>query len=212
VHGSYRVTTAPAGGGRSNCSTPVETAHLMDYCLAALAPAAEDAIEQHLMACDECGDRLREVIALAEGLRRLARSGVPQVVISDHMVRHAGESGLRVRDYAPPRGGSIQCTVAADDDLLVARLAIDVTTARRIDLSWCDPHGIEQQRMADIPFRADAGSVICQQSIAWAKASPSATMIARLLAVDEGGNERLLGEYTFHHTRTIPGPPGWELG
>jgi hypothetical protein len=64
--------------------------------------------------------------------------------------------------------------------------------------------------MADIPIRAEAGTVICQQSITWAKASPSATMIARLLAVDEK-EERLLGEYTFHHTRTIPRPPGWEL-
>jgi RNA polymerase sigma-70 factor (ECF subfamily) len=32
----------------------------------------------------------------------------------------------------------------------------------------------------------------------------------RLLSVEAGG-ERVLGEYTFHHTRTIPGPPGWEI-
>jgi hypothetical protein len=36
-------------------------------------------------------------------------------------------------------------------------------------------------------------------------------MIARLLAVDDEGDERLLGEYTFHHTRTIPGSPGGAL-
>jgi hypothetical protein len=101
--------------------------------------------------------------------------------------------------------------VAADDDLLVARLAADLTKASRVDVSWCDQRGIEHQRMPDIPIRAEAGSVICQQSITWAKASPSATMIARLLAVDEKGDERVLGEFTFHHTRTIPGPPGWEL-
>jgi hypothetical protein len=28
--------------------------------------------------------------------------------------------------------------------------------------------------------------------------------------VDVEGGERLLGEYTFHHTRTMAGPPGWE--
>jgi hypothetical protein len=86
-----------------------------------------------------------------------------------------------------------------------------LTTASRVDLSWCDLRGIEHQRMADIPIRSDARSVVCQQSIIWAKASPSATMVARLLAVDETGDERLLGEFTFHHERTIPGPPGWEL-
>jgi hypothetical protein len=151
------------------------------------------------------------VIALAEGLHTLARSGSLQVVVNDQFVRHAAETGLRVREYAFRPGESVSCTVAADDDLLVARLAVDLTTAPRVDLSWCDPRGIELQRMSDIPLRAEAGSVICQQSITWAKASPSATMIARLLAVDEKGKERLLGEYTFHHTRTIPGPPGWEL-
>jgi hypothetical protein len=183
----------------------------MDYWLADLSSAVEETVEQHLMTCDRCGDRLRDVIALAEGLRALARSGSLQVVVSDQFVKHAAETGLRVREYAPPRGEAVPCTVAADDDLLVARLAVDVTTASRVDLSWCDPQGVERQRMADIPVRADGGTVVCQQSITWAKASPSATMVARLLAVDDKGTERLLGEYTFHHTRTIPGPPGWEM-
>jgi anti-sigma factor RsiW len=194
----------------AECAEPIDAAVLMDYWLGTLPTAEEQPVEEHLIACDTCGDRLRETIALAEGLRSLAQSGSLQVVISDLLVRHAAETGLRVREYAPLRGESIQCTVAADDDLLVARLAADLTTAARVDLSWCDVQGVEHQRMADIPIRTEAGTVICQQSIAWAKASPSATMVARLLAVDEKGEERLLGEYTFHHTRTIPGPPGWE--
>lgn len=36
-------------------------------------------------------------------------------------------------------------------------------------------------------------------------------MTLRLLAVDASGGERLIGEYTFHHTRTMPGPPDWEI-
>jgi hypothetical protein len=34
-------------------------------------------------------------------------------------------------------------------------------------------------------------------------------MVARLLSVQEPATERLLGEYTFIHTRTMPGPPAW---
>jgi hypothetical protein len=204
------VTTVDRGGF-DECSNPIEAAVLMDYWLAALPSAEEEAVEEHLMSCDGCGDRLREVIALAEGLRTLARSGSLQVVISDQFVKHAGETGLRVREYAPTRGEGVQCTVTVDDDLLVARLAADLSTASRVDISWCDPRGLERQRMADIPVRSDAGNVICQQSITWAKASPTSSMTARLLAIDEDGEERLLGEYTFHHTRTIPGPPGWEM-
>ena len=182
----------------------------MDYWLAALPSAVEEGVEQHLMACDRCGDRLRGIMVLAEGLRSLARSGSLQVVISDHFVERAAATGFQVREYAPAPGGAVQCTVSADDDLLVARLTLNVTAASRVDLTWCDPQGVERRRMVDIPVRADAGSVICQQSITWAKASPSSTMIARILAVDDRGDERLLGEYTFHHTRTIPGPPGVE--
>ena len=64
--------------------------------------------------------------------------------------------------------------------------------------------------MNDIPVRTDAGCVVLQESTVFAKASPSTTMVARLLAVGADGGERLLGEYTLQHTRTIPGPPGWE--
>jgi hypothetical protein len=140
----------------------------------------------------------------------MARLGSLQVVISDQLLKQAAGTGLRVREYTAQPGESVQCTVAADDDLLVARLAVDLSEASRVDLSWCDPGGAELRRMTDIPIRTDAESVICQQSITWAKAAPSSTMTARLLAVDEHGDERLLGEYTFHHTRTIPGPAGWE--
>ena len=202
------MTTKNDGG--TGCSNLVEAATLMDYWLALLPSTAEDAIEEHLMTCDACGNRLRQVISLSESLRTLARSGSLTVVVSDRFVKHAAETGLRVREYAPARGESIQCTVAADDDMLVARLAADLTTASRVDLSWCDPRGVEHQRMTDIPIDAEAGSVICQQSITWGKASPSMTLTARLLAVNETGEEHVLGEYTFNHTRTIPGPPGWE--
>jgi len=196
--------TTPPEPMRVDCAQPIDSTVLMDYWLAALPSQAEEAAEEHLMICDRCGDCLREVIALAEGLRTLARSGSLLVVISDRFVKHAGEMGQRVRQYAVNPGESIQCTVAADDDLLIGQLAADVSSAARVDLSWCDDKGAEIARMADIPVRADTGTVICQQSITFAKASPSNTLIARLLAVETAGTERLLGEYTFHHTRTIP--------
>ena len=62
--------------------------------------------------------------------------------------------------------------------------------------------------MADVPIRADAAEVVFQESITVAKAAPTSSMVARLLAVGADGTERLVGEYTFNHTRTIPGPPG----
>ena len=53
------------------CSNPIDAAVVADYWLAALAKSEEESVEEHLFTCDECGERLRETIALAEpaGLR-----------------------------------------------------------------------------------------------------------------------------------------------
>ena len=144
------------------------------------------------------------MIALAEGVRNLAREGSLRMIVSDAFLQRAAEDGLRVREYAPPPGGSVQCTVTAEDDILVGRLAANLSGAKRVDLCICDERGVEQLRMPDIPVHSGASSIVYQESITFAKAMPTHTMIARLVAVDEAGGERLLGEYTFHHTRSLP--------
>ncbi len=196
-------------GRLANCTNPIEATVLADYWLGLLPEAEESAAEEHLFACDECGDRLREVISLAGGLRNLARGGSLQMVVSDEFLRRAAGEGLRVCQYAPPRGGSVQCTVTAEDSILIGRLAADLQGAKRVDLSICDERGAEQLRLRDIPVNPSAGDVIVQESITFAKAAPTSTMIMRLLAVDEAGGEQLLGEYTFNHTRSLPGPGAW---
>ncbi|MBZ5678305.1 MAG: hypothetical protein LAP61_29050 [Acidobacteriia bacterium] len=192
-----------------NCSTPINAAVLADYWLAALTKPEEEAAEEHLFTCDECGARLREVIALAEGVRKIAREGSLRMVVSDAFLQRVAEEGLRVRQYAPPAGGGVQCTVTAEDDFLVARLAANLTGANRVDLCLCDERGVEQLRLPDIPVHSGTSDVYYQESITWAKAMPTSTLIARLVTFDEAGDEHLLGEYTFNHTRSLPGPGAW---
>lgn len=193
----------------SSCSNPIDAAVLADYWLAALAGSEEEAVEQHLLECARCGARLREVIALAEGIRKLAREGSLRMIVNDAFLKRATEEGLRVRQYAPPPGGGVQCTVTEEDDILIARLAANLSGAKRVDLCFCDERGVEQARLPDIPVNPAAGSVALQESITFAKAAPTHKMIARLVAIDEGGGERLLGEYSFNHTRSLPGPGVW---
>jgi Putative zinc-finger len=192
-----------------SCANAIDAAVLSDYWFGALTGSEEEAVESHLFSCDDCGARLREAIALADGIRQVARRGDLLTIVGDVFLRSVAGQGLRVREYAPPRGGSVQCTVSAEDDFLVGRLAADLPPAQRLDLSICDRQGAEQFRLADIPYLPESGSVTFQQPINYAKAAPSETMIARLLTLDEAGAERLLGEYTFIHTRTIAGPPAW---
>jgi hypothetical protein len=188
------------------CLHPIDAAILADYWLALLVSSEEQAVEEHLLECDRCGARLGEVIALAEGLRKLAREGSLRMVVSEKFVKRVAEDGLRVRQYAPPPGGSVQCTVTAEDDILIGRLAADLTEAKRVDLSICDERGTEKVRLRDIPVHSGAEGIVYQESMTFMKAATSAKITARLVAVDEAGHERLLGEYTFHHTHSMPGP------
>ena len=196
-------------GDPVNCSNPIDAGVLADYWLAALPEAEEEAVEEHLLGCDQCGARLREVIALAEGVRNLAREGSLRMIVSDAFVKRAAEEGLRVREYAPPPGGSVQCTVTAEDDILIGRLAANLKGAKRVDLSICDEHGVEQLRLPDIPVHTGASSIAYQESITFLKAAPTSKLIMRLVTFDAAGGERLLGEYTFNHTRSLPGPGAW---
>lgn len=194
------------GSDRVTCSNPIAADVLADYWLGALAGSEEDAVEEHLLGCDRCGARLREVIALAQGVRDLARVGCLRMVVSEAFLKRAVEEGLRVREYAPSPGGAVQCTVTAEDDLLIGRLAADFSGAKRVDLCLCDERGVEQFRLPDIPIPAGASSVAYQESITFWRAAPTSRMIARLVSVNEAGVERLLGEYTFDHTRSLPSP------
>ena len=190
------------------CSDPIDVAVLVDYWRAALEPAQEEAVEAHLFNCDACGDRLRQMIALVDSLSDLARSGTLRMILGTEFAAHATGEGRQVREYVANPGDSVQCTVSADDDFLVARLVADLSGAERVDLS-VSLAGVEIDRMQDVPMNEAAGAVVYQESIDFAKTAPSNSMQMRLLAIDAAGGERLLGEYTFHHTRTIPGPPGF---
>ena len=185
-----------------NSSHPIDAAILSDYWVGALSETEQDAVEEHLFGCDECGARLREVIMLAAGVRDLARGGTLRLVVSDVFLQCAAEDGLRIREHVPPPGGSYACTVHADDDLLVVRMAANLTGAAQVDLSVCDQHGVEQIRYRDIPVPSEAAGVVFQESIAAQKAAPSYTLLARLIAVESSGREQLLGEYTLNHTRS----------
>ena len=193
-----------------SCPNPIEAAILADYWLAALAKPDEDVVEEHLLCCDRCGARLLEVIALAGEVRKLAREGSLRMIVSDTFLKRAAEEGLRVREYAPLPGGGVECTVTAEDDILIGRLAANLSGATRVDLCIYDERGVEQLRLPDIPVHPGASSIVYQESITFAKAMPTHKMIARLVTVDEASGERLLGEYTFNHTRSLPGPGAWQ--
>ena len=183
-----------------SCASPIEAVLLADYWLADLRPAEESAIEEHLMGCETCSRELEHIVALASGIRKLARQGALKMVVTEEFLDRMAREGRRIRQYAPPSGGSVQCTVTSADHFLVSRLAADLRGVERLDLVLCDAAGNERQRFADIPFRAapDA-SVFLNYPVHIARQEPAYTLIMKLMAVTPQG-DRLMGEYSFHHT------------
>lgn len=195
--------------GRSRgCAAPIGDAILADYWAGVLAAPDEETVELHLFDCDSCGARLHDAIALAEGVRGLVREGRLALVVSDAFLRRLAQDGLQVREYAAAPGGSVNCTVGADDVVVAGRLAADLRAVRGVDLSICDERGTEQFRRSDIPVSPDADSVIFHEAVTFLKSAPTFTMVVKLVAVD-ADSERPIGEYTFNHTRTLPGPGAW---
>ena len=82
----------------------------------------EAEIEEHLFACEGCGARLREIVQLGEGIKRVTRAGGVHAVLTAEFIRRLQQSGMQVREYRLQPGGSVNCTVAPEDDLVIAHL------------------------------------------------------------------------------------------
>ena len=184
---------------RMSCASPIEPAVLADYWLAELPPGEESAVEEHLFGCEDCSRSLQSIMALVEAIRALARQGNLGMIVTRDFLDRLAREGLRPREYQAQSGGTVQCTVTPQDDLLIGRLTVDLSGLERVDLALCNPSGSERVRMRDIPFRAAPGEVILNYPIGLARQSGPDVMVMKLLAVTAQA-ERVLAEYTFNHT------------
>ncbi|MGE5337828.1 MAG: anti-sigma factor family protein [Gemmatimonadota bacterium] len=181
-----------------SCAAPLPPTTLIEYWLGELDPSHEQDVERHLLGCASCSDELQHWAELGDGLRALARGGVVASVVSSEFVARIAARGLRVREYRVPCNGSVHCTVAPDDEVMIARLAAPLARVARLDLLMSDEGDAAPTRLSDIPFRADAGEVVLAPPIEHVRALPASTSRMQLVAVD-GDRERVVGDYTFIH-------------
>lgn len=181
------------------CPAPLVADALVAYWLGECSPDEEARIEEHFLGCGTCSERLQELVALRDGVRRLARRGGMQVIVPEAFVRRMAELGMRVREYRVPCNGAVNCTVTPDDDLLVARLAAPLDDVQRLDLvQHLEGHG--HARFEDVPFDAAAGAIVVAVDMPELRKLPASRTRMQLIAVDSAGRERVLGDYTFNHT------------
>ncbi|HZH43287.1 MAG TPA: hypothetical protein VEY50_04320 [Lysobacter sp.] len=177
--------------------THPDAATLLDYWFGDTDAAATEAVDAHLMHCDACGAEVDALAALTRAVRGAFAAGALGAVVAADFVARLAARGLRVREYRVPRDGSVFCTVAPDDDVLVSRLEAPLHGVRRLDVVEEAPHGA--RRREDVPFDPERGEVVLAVRLALVRALPEHALRLRLLAVDEDGS-REIGHYTFHHT------------
>ena len=175
---------------------------LLSWWLDELATPQAHELEEHLFACDACTARLRELLGLRDSVRQALLDGQFATAVTAEFLQQLKDSGLRIREYRVPPGGSVACTVAPEDDLVVSRLEAPLTGVRQLDLIFDE--GGTQHRAAHIPFDAAANEVTVIPPVAAIRKWGVATQRMRLVAVNLG-SERVIGEYTFNHSP-------WEMG
>jgi len=190
-----------------SCRSPLSWETLIAYWLGELDPAGETRAEEHYLGCARCSHRLEQLAGFAHGVGALARKSGVTMIVNDQFVRRLSEDGLRVREYRVPPNGSVNCTVAPEDDFVVGRLEAPLAGAQRVDLVTLDGNGNIQTRQQDVPFVAGSGGVVFCPSIDMLRGLSAATLRVRLLGVDADG-EHTLGDYTFNHTPYASEHPG----
>jgi putative zinc finger protein len=179
---------------RASCVTSQE---LLAYWLGELDEAQERVVEEHLFACAACAEQLSEVVALGTAIRGELLRGDFGFVLPLAFIRRIKAAGLRVREYELEPGGSVQCTVTPNDDLVVAHLHAPLRDVRRLDLLIEDDK-IGRLRVTDVAFDPSVDGVAMVPSVEYLRTLRNERQRVRLVAVD-GVHERVIGDYTFNH-------------
>jgi len=177
---------------------PFET--LLDYWLHDTDAATTEAIDEHLMHCETCGVALDELVALGHGVRDVFRSGRVAMIVSGSFLARLQQRGMHIREYRLAHNGSVNCSVAPDDDLVVARIDVPLAGVQQLDAlaTRSFAPGVAH-RIHDIPFDAQAGQVFYVPKLVEIREQPRHDMTLTLLSRDESGGEREVGRYVFHH-------------
>ncbi len=161
---------------------------------------ADEALEEHLFACDACTGNLERLAALGLAIRDRARAGDMRGTATPELLDRLAADGARVRRYALGPGEVVQCSVGPRDEIVSVALALPpgAQDEPRLDLVFrCDALGLDR-RAADVPIAAD-GHVHWVEPGAALAPLPAHVLDVRLVAVDDAG-ERELAAYTFDHT------------
>src|SRR6185436_10823718 len=172
---------------------------LSDYWTADVSPDDMERIEAHVFACTACTELLAEADELCRSIRDLARNGGFQAFVTDSLLNQLASDGVRVRSFAMDPGGSVQCAVWDDDDLLITRLRADFSGVSAIDAVLQLENGEEWSRASDVAVREGSRELIMALPAAVVRQAPEVPIRLTLRASSASRGDAPLAEYTFDH-------------
>jgi hypothetical protein len=166
-----------------------------------------DRVEDHVFACDVCAGKLSGIARLADGVARVAsRRGGFEMVVTPPILDRLTHDGLRIRHYRVGPGGTVACTVAPDDDLVVSSLEADLEGVDRVDVVKTNEKGVVVGRYTDVPVDRASREILYAVSGDRLRKLPKTVVEVEIVGKGPGGPRRL-GVYTFDHT-PWPGAAG----
>jgi anti-sigma factor RsiW len=171
---------------------------LSDYWTTDVSPDEAERIESHVFACAACTELLAEADRLRRSIGAAARAGF-QAFVTDSLLNQLARDGVRVRSYVMDAGGSVQCAVWDQDEILVTRLRADFSGVTAVDAVMQLDTGEEWSRASDIPVPEGTREVIMALPAALVRRAPDVPMRLSLRSSSASPGEAALAEYTFDH-------------
>ena len=172
---------------------------LADYWAADTSPEDVERIETHVFTCAACTELLAEADRLRRSIGDVACSGGLQAFVTDSLLNRLARDGVRVRSYVMDAGGSVQCAVWDDDDVLVTRLRADFSGVAAIDAEMRLDTGEDWGRASDIPVPEGSSEVIMALPAELVRRAPEVPIRLTLRSSGAPPDEAPLAEYTFDH-------------
>jgi hypothetical protein len=182
-----------------SCNAPIPDETLLDYWARDLADGDEtDRVEEHLFACGDCSARLHDMASLGTGLAALAHQGRVTGIVSRTLLNRMQRDGVHVRLYSVAAGETVPCAVFPADDLVVAALRADFSTAEAVTLSVMGPGDSPIGEADDVPVSRLDSELLWALPAAVVRQMPS--MRLRLTLASAGATRAVLGTYTLDHS------------
>jgi hypothetical protein len=160
------------------------------------------AIEEHILACGDCAERVERLLQIVRAVPEMVRSGRFAFPATTQLFEELQKSGLVTRAYDLHPGSLTACTVAARDVYTGVRFHADLRGVERVD--WIrEADGEQDLRLEDVPVDREHGWVHILLRADWVRTQKSGWRKVRLVAVDAEG-ERVLARYDLQHTAFQP--------